>query len=103
MAREKSQSEGGYNSTSLDVGNDICSCIEQIKDDKSNRLVGLDVPTLTKWSISLQRRQRRQMAAARRKMSVMSLSDNSEQLYTLVNGVIVHVWMAKSALRHSYR
>ena len=31
------------------------------------------------------------MAAARRKASVMSLSDTSEQLYTLVVGVIGHV------------
>ena len=31
------------------------------------------------------------MAAARRKASVMSLSDNSEQLHTLVNGVTGHV------------
>ena len=31
------------------------------------------------------------MAAARRKASVMSPSDNSEQLYTIVNGVTVHV------------
>ena len=31
------------------------------------------------------------MAAARRKVSVMSLSDTSDQLYTLVDGVTGHV------------
>ena len=31
------------------------------------------------------------MAAARSKASVMSLSDNSEQLYALVNGLTGHV------------
>ena len=56
-----------------------------------NDLVGPDGPTSPKCSNSLQRRQRRQMAAARRKESVMSLSDNSKQLYTPVNGVTGHV------------
>ena len=91
MAREITQSEGGRGGTSLNVGNDIGSCIEQIKDDESNQLVKPGVPASTKCSISLQRRQQRQMAAARRKVSVMSLSDNGDQLYTLVNGVTGHV------------
>ena len=91
VAREKPQSEDGCNSTSLNVGNDIGSCIEQIKDNESNHPVGPGVPALPECSISLQRRQQRQMVVARRKVSVMSLSDISEQLYTLVNGVTGHV------------
>ena len=37
------------------------------------------------------KRQRRQMSSARRKASVVSQSDVSEQLYTLVNGVTGNV------------
>ena len=44
-----------------DVGNDIGSCIEQVKIDKANHLVGTDVPFSLRSSVSLQRRQRRQM------------------------------------------
>ena len=60
------------------VGNDISSCIERAKVEKSNRLVGQDVPSSSRYPISLQIRQRRQMDAARRKASVMLLSDTSD-------------------------
>ena len=91
VAREITQSEDGRGGTSLNVGNDIGSCIEQVKGYEANHPVRQDVPTLSKCSTSLQRRQRRQMAKARHKASVMSLSDTSEQLYTIVNGVTGHV------------
>ena len=42
-------------------------------------------------SVSLQRRERLQMAAARLKASLMSLSGTSDQLYTLGDGVTGHV------------
>ena len=58
-----------------DVINDIVSCIEQIKVEESNHLVGPNVPSSLRSSVSLQRRHRRQMSAARLKSSVMSLSD----------------------------
>ena len=111
VAREHSQGEGGYHSTSLnvgngvvgetskhqesdvctmadnspgdefelsnsatDVGNDISSCLEHAKVEKANHLVGSDVPPSLRSSVSFQRRQRRQVAAARRKASVMSLA-----------------------------
>ena len=50
-----------------------------------------DVPSSLRCSVSFQRRQQLQVAAARRKASMMSLSDTSEKLYTLVNGVEGHV------------
>ena len=63
------------------------SGIEQVKVDEVINLGDTDVPTSLRCLVSMQRRQRRQMAAARREASDESQSDNSEQLYTLVNGV----------------
>ena len=39
MAREITQSEGGRGGTSLNVGNDIGSCIEQVKGYEANHPV----------------------------------------------------------------
>ena len=74
-----------------DVADDISSCLEYDKVDKANHLVVPDGSPSLRRSVSLQRRQQRQMATARRKASVMSLSDTSDQLYTLVDGVTGHV------------
>ena len=74
-----------------DVGNDISSCLEDAKVDKANHLVEPNGPPSLRSSVSFQRRQQRQMAAARRIVSVMSLSDTSDKLYTLVDGVTGHV------------
>ena len=74
-----------------DVCDGIGSCIDQAKVEKYNHIVGPDVPSSPKCSVSLQRQQRRQMSAARRKASVISLRDTSYQLYTLVDGVAGHV------------
>ena len=74
-----------------DVGNDMSSCLEIAKADKFNDLVGPDGPPSLGISVSFQRRQRRQMAATRRKASVVPLSDTSDYLYTLVDCVTGHV------------
>ena len=78
-------------SSEPNVGNAISSCLENAKIDKANQLVGLDVPSSLRSSISFQRRQRCQMAAARRKAYAMSLSDTRDQLYLLFDGVTGHV------------
>ena len=46
MSREKPYSDDGCNRTSLNIGNDIGSGLEQIKDAKSNHLLRTDVPTM---------------------------------------------------------
>ena len=88
---KSSSDEFELSNSAPDFGNDIRSCIEHANVEKSNHLVGPDVPFSSRSSVSSQRRQRRQMAAARRKASVLSLSDTSDQLYTLVDGVKGHV------------
>ncbi|CAI5704679.1 unnamed protein product [Peronospora farinosa] len=90
-------SDIGWKCDSLDVGNDIGSRIEQVKvDDLVSEVtgtsdplgVGNDIgPRIGQSTVSSRRRQRRQMAAARRKASVLSHSNVNDQLYTLVNGV----------------
>ena len=91
VTRKRSQSDVGRGGTSLDVDNDIGSRIEQSKVDEMINLGDIDVPVSSERSVSSMRRQRRHMAAVRRKASVLSRSDNSEQLYTLVNGVTGNV------------
>ena len=49
------------------------------------------VSTSSRCSVSLPRWQRDQIPAARHKVSLMSLSDTSILLYTLVNGATGHV------------
>ena len=82
MADNSPGDEFELSNSAPDVGNDISSCLEHPKVEKSNHLVGPDVPSSLRSSVSFQRRQRRQMAAVRRKASVMSLSDSSDQIYT---------------------
>ena len=74
-----------------DVGNDIISCIDHTKVEKANQLVEPDGPPLMRSLVSFQRRHQLQMAAARRKECVMSLSDTSDQLYSLFDGATGHV------------
>ena len=76
--------------SALDVGIDIGSCIEQAKVEKSNHLVGPDVFSSLKCSVSLHIRQRHQMSDARREACVMTQSDTSDQLYTRVDEVTGH-------------
>ena len=87
MARINSLSDVGRVGTSLDVGKDIGSRIEQFKVDEPINLGNKAVPTFLRCTVSAMRRQRRQMAVARRKASVISHSDSNDQLYTLVDGV----------------
>ena len=87
VTRKRSQSDVGRGGISLDVDNDIGSRIEQSKVDEMINLGNTNVPVSSERSVSSMRRQRRHMAAVRRKASVLSRSDNSKQLYTLVNGV----------------
>ena len=63
-------SDIGYDSESLDVGNDMGSRIEQVKVDDPIDLGDGNIPCTLKRTVSSARRQRRQMAAARRKASV---------------------------------
>ena len=74
-----------------DVGPDIGSPIEQVKVDGCINLGDCDVSISARCLVSMTKRQRRQMSSARRKASVMSQCDVSEQLYTLVNGVTGNV------------
>ncbi|CAI5730843.1 unnamed protein product [Peronospora farinosa] len=71
----------------LGVGNDIGPRIGQVNDKGSVDLGDDNIPSTLKSTVSSMRRQRRQMAAARRKASVLSHSNVNDQLYTLVNGV----------------
>ena len=71
----------------LDVGNGISSCIENNNIVNYNILVEPDVSTPLLCSVFMKRSQRCQMAAARRKESVLSYSEVIEQLYTLVRRV----------------
>ena len=73
--------------SSPDVGNDISSRIEQIKDDSISTLGNSNVPTSRRCKVSKKRRKCRRRATLRCKASVISPSDNSEMLYTLVNGL----------------
>ena len=91
MADNSPGDEFELSNSAPDVGNDIRSCLEYAKADKANDLVGPNGPPPPRISVSFQRRQQRQMAAVRRKASVMSLNDTSDQLYTLVDGVTGHV------------
>ncbi|CAI5713542.1 unnamed protein product [Peronospora farinosa] len=71
----------------LDVGNDIGPRIGQVNVKGSVDLGDDNIPSTLKSTVSSMRRQRRQMAAARRKASVLSHGNVSDQLYTLVNRV----------------
>ena len=73
--------------SSPDVGNDISSRIEQIKDDSISTLGNSNVPTSRRCKVSKKRRKCRRRATLRCKAPVISPSDNSEMLYTLVNGL----------------
>ena len=74
-------------SDSLDVGNDIGPRIGQVNNNGSVDLGDDNIPSTLNCTVSSMRRQRRQMAAARRKATVLSRSDVSDHLYTLDNGV----------------
>ena len=73
--------------SSPDVGNDISSRIEQIKDDGISTLGNSNVPTSRRCKVSKKRRKCRRRGTLRCKAPVISPSDNSEMLYTLVNGL----------------
>ena len=74
-----------------DVGCDIGSGVEQVKVDGNVNLGDTDVPTSKRCKVSSKRRSRRRTANSKRLASTESHSDNSDTLYTLVNGVTGHV------------
>ena len=85
VTRENAPSAVGREGTTLNVGNDIISRIE--RPTSSSNHGDTIVPTPEGCKISSKRRPRRQVATVKRQASVQSHSDNSDTLYTLVNGV----------------
>ena len=73
--------------SSQDVGKDMSSYIEQIKGDGISTLGNLNVATYMRCKVSTKRRKCRRKAALRCEAPVISPSDNSEMLYTLVIGL----------------
>uniref|UniRef100_H3GPY2 Integrase catalytic domain-containing protein n=1 Tax=Phytophthora ramorum TaxID=164328 RepID=H3GPY2_PHYRM len=78
-------------SSSPDVDFDVDSPMEQQEVETPENTFGVNMQASPRRMVSARRRQRRRVAAARRKASVMTQQVSgvvdSEQLYTLVNGV----------------
>ena len=85
VARKNSPSAVGREGTTLNVGNDISSRIERTTTSSNHG--DTIVPTPEGCKVSSKRRPGRQVATVKRQASVHSHSDNSDTLYTLVNGV----------------
>ena len=83
MTRTDPLSDTGWNSDSLDVGNDIGSRIEQIKVEYPIDLNDDNVPSILYGTVSSERRQCRQIAAAMRKAPELSRRDGSVQRQTI--------------------
>ena len=85
VTRENSPSAVGREGTTLNVGNDIISRIERTTSSSNHG----DTIVLTpeRCKVSSNRRPGRQVATVKSQASVQSHSDNSDTLYTLVNGV----------------
>ena len=71
--------------TSLDVDQDISSRIERTTTSSNHG--DTIVPTREGCKVSWKRRPGRQVATVKRQASEQSHSDNSDTIYTLVNGV----------------
>lgn len=79
-------SDVGRNGDSLNANESIVGS-ETSKVEESINLGDTSIPSSSKNKVSVKRRQRRRKAAMKHKASAPSPCDNSETLYTLVNGL----------------